>query len=449
MLAASVASTALAGGSPSTIGRRALLAGAGSSAALLGTPPASHAAASVRGTSWYADEVDGVPASLDPSRWQIDARQFKEYDRSRAVLFDTRVGSYLPAAPARYIQAALHRDGDPRVIFAGETHTHPLHHLMQYELVRGVNDLDGKPLAIGLEMCYRQHQPALDAFVFGGGADGGGSFSELKKRVKWRKTWGYDINQYAKIFSYARQNGIRLVGLNVPYGMVQMVSNFGLRKLPDELRGCVGAIPTAQFGAQFSARNSLTPSYPTVSLRYLPEMDLSNEKHYARFEREMLSSAAHSTIGGGPNGGGGGDAGPVGMTKGQLYKYYQAQTLWDEYMAESAAKYMDSHPDSRLVVLAGASHVASRDGVPDRYTRRTGGSTFTVLPKSVPWTTEGLPAIERPADASEADWMLYTQPEVRTGLNAASVRERQKAAVLVGRKERVSSSSIRSPVVEL
>ena len=84
-------------------------------------------------------------------------------------------------------------------------------------------------------------------------------------------------------------------------------------------------------------------------------MDLTNEKHYARFEREMLSSAAHSTI---AAAGGGGDAAPVGMTKGQLYKYYQAQTLWDEYMAESAAKYMDSHPDSRLVVLAGASHVA-------------------------------------------------------------------------------------------
>ena len=57
------------------------------------------------------------------------------------MLFDTRVGSYLPAAPARYIQAALHRDGDPRVIFAGETHTHPLHHLMQYELVRAAIEL--------------------------------------------------------------------------------------------------------------------------------------------------------------------------------------------------------------------------------------------------------------------------------------------------------------------
>ena len=152
--------------------------------------------------------------------------------------------------------------------------THPLHHLMQYELVRGVNDLDGKPLAIGLEMCYRQHQPALDAFVFGGGADGGGSFSELKKRVKWRKTWGYDINQYAKIFSYARQNGIRLVGLNVPYGMVQMVSNFGLRKLPDELRGCARAIPTARnsLGAQFCAQlsNALPPTFSQVPARNGP-----------------------------------------------------------------------------------------------------------------------------------------------------------------------------------
>ena len=149
---------------------------------------------------------------------------------------------------------------------------------MQYELVRGVNDLDGKPLAIGLEMCYRQHQPALDAFVFGGGADGGGSFSELKKRVKWRKTWGYDINQYAKIFSYARQNGIRLVGLNVPYGMVQMVSNFGLRKLPDELRGCARAILSAR---TFSRRAILRRS-PTHVLSQVPARDGPHEREALR-----------------------------------------------------------------------------------------------------------------------------------------------------------------------
>ena len=35
-------------------------------------------------------------------------------------------------------------------------------------------------------------------------------------------------------------------------------------------------------------------------------MDLSNEKHYTRFEREMLSSAAHSTMAGG-----GGSFGPL------------------------------------------------------------------------------------------------------------------------------------------
>ena len=98
-------------------------------------------------------------------------------------------------------------------------------------------------------------------------------------------------------------------------------------------------------------------------------MDLHNATHYQRFTDALAAAgASHGSR----------------VPQEKLAKMYEAQTLWDEYMAESAAKYMDSHPDSRLVVLAGASHVASRDGVPDRYTRRTGGSTFTVLPKSVP-----------------------------------------------------------------
>ena len=58
---------------------------------------------------------------------------------------------------------------EPRVFFAGEEHTHPMHHKMQYELIKAVKELDDAPLAIGLEMFYRQHQPALDAFVFGDG----------------------------------------------------------------------------------------------------------------------------------------------------------------------------------------------------------------------------------------------------------------------------------------
>ena len=228
-----------------------------------------------RGTSWHADEVDGVPASLDPSRWQIDAKQFKEYDRSRAVLFDTRVGSYLPAR-ARYIQAALHREGDPRHLRRRDAHAPAA----PPDAVRAGARRE-RPRRQAARDRPRDVLPPAPAGArrvrLGGGADGGGSFSELKKRVKWRKTWGYDINQYAKIFSYARQNGIRLVGLNVPYGMVQMVSNFGCGSCPTSSAGA-----RAHLSARTFSRRAILRRSPTHVLSQVPARDGPHEREALR-----------------------------------------------------------------------------------------------------------------------------------------------------------------------
>ena len=71
------------------------------------------------------------------------------------------------------------------MIFAAEDHLNPLHHVMQLEMIKAVDALDERPFAIGLEMFYRQHQPALDAFVFEDG-----SFANLKRRTRWKSTWG-------------------------------------------------------------------------------------------------------------------------------------------------------------------------------------------------------------------------------------------------------------------
>jgi len=284
------------------------------------------------------------------------------------VLFDTRVGSYLPPQPAALIGHALAKGqsaGRARVIFAGETHTHPLHHLMQFELIKAVREMDGAPLAIGMEMFYRQHQSALDTFVFGDG-----SFSALKRRTQWSTTWGYDMNEYAKILNYARQNQIRCVGLNVPYRLVQMVATYGVAAIPPELRA------------------------------YMPEMDLQNPRHRERFVGELergTGSAAHR-----------------GISPQALGRSYEAMTLWDEYMAESIDNYMakSESPSSRMVVLVGSSHVAGRDGVPDRYSRRSGEPTFSVVPHSVPWAKSGQPLVVAPYGEGEGDWILYTQEQI-------------------------------------
>ena len=39
-----------------------------------------------------------------------------------------------------------------------------------------------------------------------------------------------------------------------------------------------------------------------------------------------------------------------------LEKMYETQTLWDEYMSESAANYIKIYPNSTLVVIAGLGH---------------------------------------------------------------------------------------------
>jgi Haem-binding uptake, Tiki superfamily, ChaN len=82
----------------------------------------------------------------------------------------------------------------------------------------------------------------------------------------------YDFNNYSKIFRYARLHGIRLVGLNAPVALVSLVSKQGLAALPRELSAL------------------------------LPEMDLSNVKHKARFHEAIaevstaVCSSVHYTI---------------------------------------------------------------------------------------------------------------------------------------------------------
>jgi uncharacterized iron-regulated protein len=314
-----------------------------------------------------------------------------------ALIYDTKAKAFLPPEPGRFLETALNNHSafgePPRVLFAGEVHTNPMHHKMQFELIKAANELDDKPLAIGLEMCYRQQQAALDEFVFGDG-----SLEKLYASTKWNQTWGYPLSNYAKIFCYARNEKIRLLGLNCPQELYSMVGKHGVEALPADIT------------------------------RYLPEMDFENPAHYERFSQAMTSA--------GPSRG----AAKVeeklakmyqaaAMSEEKLDKMYQAQTLWDEYMAESIAVHMTSPPKAafasklarpepaltsapaRMVVLAGTNHVQGHVGIPDRVTRRTKLPTFSMVPIShETWTPLGEPVIQEALDASEAEWLVYTRP---------------------------------------
>lgn len=353
-------------------------------------------------------------------------------NRQGAVLYDCRTGTFMPASPQKYLSVALENDAAtsstaPRVFFAGEEHTQELHHTVQLDMIKAVDEIDEAPTYIGLEMCYRQHQRALDAFVYGDASRGGGDLDLLAQRTNWLRSWGYPIELYTPILSFARERRLRLCGLNAPYAVVDAVSRVGLEGLPAELR------------------------------HKLPEVDLTNSEHRRRFVEAIGGSVDADGQIAPPTSGGA--HGP--MTSEEVQHSYEAMALWDDFMASSIAGYLsspkpvvigdgagDSAGDGadgagnynsvgdrramkRMVVLVGSSHVRGRVGLPDRYTRRAKLPTFTMVSLSVPWNSVANKPIlaDAPLEASEADWVLYTKaspPPER--LSSVSARRFSSAA---------------------
>ena len=59
--------------------------------------------------------------------------------------------------------------------------------------------------------------------------------------------------------------------------------------------------------------------------------------------------------------------------------FVDAQLLWDEGMAECAARFLAENPGYQMVILAGNQHVAWGDTIPGRLVRRLPIDTATVL----------------------------------------------------------------------
>jgi uncharacterized iron-regulated protein len=62
----------------------------------------------------------------------------------------------------------------------------------------------------------------------------------------------------------------------------------------------------------------------------------------------------------------------------QKERGYQVMTVWDDYMAASAAAFQRERNVRRMVVLAGSGHIERGFGIPLRAARRTGGAAATI-----------------------------------------------------------------------
>jgi uncharacterized iron-regulated protein len=211
-----------------------------------------------------------------------------------------------------------------RVVYVGERHDRAADHAAQLAIFRALH-ARAPSIALGLEMVQRPRQDALDAYVAHGIEE-----PALLERVEWRERWGFDFAMYRPLFEYAREHGLRIVGLNAPTELTRAVSRGGLDALEPEQRAL------------------------------LPELDLSNATHRAMFDEAMREHP--------------------GLDEARRERFYAAQVIWDETMAETIARTLSgAGAPHRMMVLAGAMHVRP-SAIPERASRRGAGPYRVVVP---------------------------------------------------------------------
>lgn len=193
-----------------------------------------------------------------------------------------------------------------RVIYAGETHDDPEHHLLQFRIIRELHRA-GLPLAIGMEMFTAADQRELDRWVEG--KTGLAEFREFYLR-SWTLPWSL----YGDILLFARNNRIPLIGLNVPRKITRKVATSGFASLTPE------------------ERRLLPPAISCdVDSAYMAMIRRSYSNHDAN--RRTFKN------------------------------FCEAQMLWNKAMAYHLAEFVRKNPRRTVVVITGGGH-ALRGGMP-------------------------------------------------------------------------------------
>ncbi|MCE5313160.1 MAG: ChaN family lipoprotein [Nitrospiraceae bacterium] len=221
----------------------------------------------------------------------------------------------VPLASVTSIRDMAIQSKDKKIIYVGEEHNNFSHHLAQLDVIRTLHE-QGKKVAIGMEMFYRSSQAALDGYTSGAIDE-----REFLKRSGYFRQWGFDYSLYKPILDFARLNKLPVVALNITRKIVGKVGESGISSLTEEEK--------AQLPKQ---------------------MDYSDEDYRARLVAVLET---HSGAG-----------------RRNFENFFQAQVLWDEYMAESVDIFMKKNPERTMVVVAGGGHLSYGSGIPKRAYRR-------------------------------------------------------------------------------
>jgi uncharacterized iron-regulated protein len=211
---------------------------------------------------------------------------------------------------------------EKRIILVGEYHTEKNHHLAQLRIIRLLQE-SGLRLAIGLEMFRKDSQDGLDRWV-------SGNMSQKDFMKLYYDNWNFPWPLYSMIFEYARDQQIKMVGLNVSRSITRQVASKGFGSLNEAQRG------------------------------KLSNITCRVDKEYMEYIRRAFGAHAHGDFN---------------------FNYFcEAQLVWDNVMAVNALDYLKSNPQPAMVILAGTGH-ARKPAIPEQIRIRSELAVAVILPE--------------------------------------------------------------------
>jgi uncharacterized iron-regulated protein len=211
---------------------------------------------------------------------------------------------------------------DKRAIFIGEVHDRLEHHQNQLRIIQSLY-ARYPDLAIGVEYFQQPFQPYLDDYIAGRIGE-----KEMLIKTEYFKRWQLDYRLLQPIFQFAREKHIPVLALNVSDEIHNKVFKDGMKSLSPKER-------------------SQTPA----------EIEPASE-HYLQRLKTIFDSHPRGN---------------------DFATFVEGVLLWDSSMADTAARYLNAHPQSRMVILAGMVHVMYGDGIPERVNHRLGGDQSALL----------------------------------------------------------------------
>jgi len=221
------------------------------------------------------------------------------------------------------------------LIFVGEVHNNPDHHLIQIQILQALAAIETN-VTLAMEFFQKPDQAALDRYIQGETEE-----EEFLNEVGWKKSWGFDYRYYRPLMLKARENGSRVLAINAPRDIVKKVARKGLESLePDE-------------------RDQIAE-----------EINLDNEEHKA-YLREIYGAHGHGTLK-------------------EFEYFYEAQCVWEDTMAQNIADFM-IRENGKVIAFTGNGHIVNKYGIPDRTVKRHAVSMVTIMP----YALQGAETIEK------------------------------------------------------